>query len=242
MISPKIFSFLEAILIPNELLWVVMLAVNFFAILLAYRIFGKIGIFIWIPLSVVIANLQVVKTVELFGFTATLGNIVYATSFLATDILSENYGAKEARKAVVIGFFSILVLTVMMNLALQFTPHPSDFSQESLFTIFSIMPRIALGSLIAYSLSQFHDVWAYTFWKRKIPGKTTIWIRNNLSTMISQFIDSLVFTVIAFYGVFGNAVLVEIVLTTYFFKWIVAALDTPFLYIARGWSDQRIVD
>lgn len=226
----------------NEILWVVMLAANFLAILLAYRLFGKTGLYIWIPLAAVIANIQVIKTVELFGFTATLGNIVYATSFLTTDILSENYGKEEARKAVFIGFFSLIILTVMMNLALLFKPHPSDFSQESLSTIFSIMPRIALGSLTAYGISQLHDVWAYNFWKNKIPGKTTIWIRNNLSTMVSQLIDTVIFTVIAFYGVFETPVLFEIMLTTYFFKWIVAALDTPFLYIARGWSDKRIVE
>ena len=219
-----------------------MMLANFIAILGAYRFFGKIGLFIWIPLAAVIANIQVVKTVELFGFTATLGNIVYATSFLATDILSENYGKEEARKAVFIGFFSLILLTVMMNLALLFKPHPSDFAHESLSTIFSIMPRIALGSLTAYGVSQLHDVWAYNFWKNKIPGKTTIWIRNNLSTMISQAIDTVIFTFIAFYGVFEQPVLVEILITTYFFKWIVAACDTPFLYIARGWSDRRIVD
>lgn len=233
---------LETLPFLNEILWAVMLVTHFLAILLAYRVFGKIGVFIWIPLSVVIANLQVVKTVEIFGFPATLGNIVYATSFLATDILSENYGKKEARKAVVIGFFSLLVLTISMNLSLQFKPHSSDFSQESLITIFSIMPRIALGSLLAYGISQFHDVWAYNFWKTKFPGKTAIWIRNNLSTMVSQLIDSLVFTVIAFYGVFENKVLIEILLTTYCFKWIVALLDTPLLYIARKWNDRRIVD
>lgn len=226
----------------NEILWVVMLLVNFIAILGAYRFFGKTGILIWIPLAAVIANIQVVKTVELFGFTATLGNIVYATSFLATDILSENYGKEEARKAVFIGFFSLIVLTVMMNLALLFEPHSSDFSQESLTTIFSLMPRIALASLVAYGISQFHDVWSYNFWKDKLPGKKTIWIRNNLSTMISQLLDSVIFTFIAFYGEFEPTVLREIVFTTYFFKWIVAALDTPFLYIARDWADKRIIE
>ena len=226
----------------NTLLWFMMLIINFAAILLAYRLFGKIGLFIWIPISVIVANIQVVKTVEIFGFVATLGNIVYATSFLVTDILNENYGKKDARTAVGIGFFALVSMTVLMQFALRFIPHESDFSQESLSTIFGLMPRIAGGSLAAYLLSQMHDVWAYNFWKNKKPGKNFIWLRNNASTMVSQLIDSIVFTVIAFAGVFDLPLLIEVTITTYLFKWIVAAADTPFLYLARSWKDRGIVE
>ncbi len=217
----------------NEVLWFAMMAVNFGAILLAYRLFGKTGLFVWIPIAVIVANMQVLKTVELFGFTNTLGNIVYASSFLVTDILSENYGKKEARKAVYIGFFALIMLTVLMNLALVFIPSPEDFSQESLAAIFRIMPRIALASLAAFWVSQTHDVWAYHFWMRKYPGVQFLWLRNNASTMVSQAIDSALFTLVAFWGVFPGTVLMEIMITTYVMKWIVAALDTPFIYIAK---------
>lgn len=226
----------------NILFWFIMLIINFAAIMLAYRLFGKTGLFIWIPVSVIIANIQVVKTVEIFGFIATLGNIIYATSFLVTDILSENYGKKDASKAVGIGFFSLISMTVLMQFALRFVPHESDFAQESLQTIFGIMPRIALGSLAAYGLSQLHDVWAYNRLKARRPGRKFIWLRNNASTMVSQAIDSLVFTLIAFAGVFEFSVLIEILLTTYLFKWIVAAADTPFIYIAGRWKDRGIVE
>ena len=73
----------------NEMWWVLMLVLNFVAILLAYRVWGKLGLFIWIPISVIVANIQVTKNVTLFGLEATLGNPVYSTAFLATDILSE---------------------------------------------------------------------------------------------------------------------------------------------------------
>ena len=219
-----------------------MLAANFGGILFSYRFFGKTGLYIWIPLAVIIANIQVVKTVELFGLTATLGNIVYATSFLATDILSENYGKNEARKAVFIGFFSLILMTLLMNLALYFEPHASDFAQESLVTIFGLMPRIALASLAAYGVAQLHDVWAYNFWKMKKPGKKYLWLRNNMSTMVSQAMDSVIFTGIAFWGVFPGDVLVQILITTYIFKWVVALLDTPFLYIAKTMKERGRVD
>ncbi|WP_297087171.1 queuosine precursor transporter [uncultured Draconibacterium sp.] len=218
----------------NEILWLAMLLANFLLIILAYRLFGKWGLVMWIPISVIVANIQVIQTVELFGLVATLGNIVYATSFLVTDILSENYGKEEAKKAVWIGFFSLISMTLLMNLALQFLPLEGDefagVTHEATSTIFSLMPRIAVASLAAYLLSQRHDVWAYHFWRKRFSKDNQIWLRNNLSTMVSQLIDSVVFVAIAFWGVYPMPVLVEILLTTYFLKWAVAAADTPFVY------------
>jgi len=222
----------------NELLWLAMLAVNFVFILISYRLFGRMGLFAWVPLAAVVANIQVLKLVEFFGITATLGNIVYASSFLVTDILSEIYGKKEARKAVFIGLFSLLAMTVLMNLALAFGPAPDDFAQESLATIFGFMPRIAGASLLAYFLSQTHDVWAFEFWRNRFPSLRFLWLRNNASTMVSQFIDSTVFTLLAFLGVFPVSALIEIFWTTYLLKWVVGAADTPFIYMARHWFDK----
>lgn len=214
-----------------------MLVVNFFLIILGYKLFGKWGLIMWIPISVIVANIQVIQTIKLFGLVATLGNIVYATSFLVTDILSENYGKEEAKKAVWIGFFSLISMTLLMNLALAFVPLAGDefatTAHEATSTIFSLMPRIAIASLTAYLLSQRHDVWAFHFWKDRFPKTSHLWIRNNLSTMVSQLIDSSVFVLIAFWGVFDTGTLLEIFITTYFLKFIVAAADTPFVYWSK---------
>lgn len=218
-----------------------MLLANFCAILFIYRVYGRLGLYIWIPIACIVANIQVIKTISLFGMTATLGNIVYATSFLVTDILSENYGRRDAQRAVFIGFFALIVMTVMMNLALVFTPHASDFAHESLKTIFGFMPRIVAGSLAAYLISQLHDVYAFHFWKRLLPQKRFLWVRNNASTMVSQLLDSVVFCSIAFIGVFERAVFWQILVTTYLLKWIVAALDTPFVYLARALYDRGAI-
>lgn len=218
-----------------------MLAVNFGCILIAYRLFGRAGLYAWVPLAAVVANVQVIKLVDLFGITATLGNIVYASSFLVTDILSEIYGKKEARRAVFIGLFSLVAMTVLMNLALHFVPAPDDFAQESLSVIFGFMPRIAAASLLAYLVSQLHDVWAFDFWRKRFPSIRFLWLRNNASTMVSQLIDSTVFTVLAFWGVYPAGVLVEIFWTTYLLKWMVGAADTPFVYVARYWFDNQRV-
>ena len=227
--------------LSNESLWLLLLLANFSAILLAYRFFGKLGLYIWIPIATILANIQVMKMVDLLSIGVTLGNITYASSFLVTDILSENYGQKSARKAVFIGFFSLAATVIIMNLALMFKPNEFDFIQESLKNIFAILPRIALASLVAYGVSQLHDVWAYNFWTNIFPGMKYLWLRNNASTMVSQLIDSVIFTFIAFWGLLPNSEFVQILITTYILKWFVAAVDTPFLYLARVMFNRRVI-
>jgi uncharacterized integral membrane protein (TIGR00697 family) len=216
----------------NQLLWAVMLLFNFIAIMMAYRFWGKTGLYIWMPISVIVANIQVTKTVMLFGMEATLGNIVYATSFLATDILSEYYGSEAAKKAVKIGFFSLVTMTILMQFALMFESAPNDIAGASLQTVFGLMPRIALGSLVAYIISNLHDVFAFNFWKKRTKP---LWIRNNFSTFVSQTIDSVLFTAIAFAGTYEMNVLIQIFVSTLVLKWIVAICDTPFMYLSRKW-------
>ncbi|MFP4375525.1 MAG: queuosine precursor transporter, partial [Spirochaetales bacterium] len=203
---------------------------------------GRMGLFIWIPIATITANLQVLKTVEIFGLTATLGNIVYATTFLVTDILGENYGRKDAGRAVAVGFLSLISVVVLMQLALLFEPSVEDFAQPHLSAIFQILPRVTLASVAAYALSQYHDVWAYQFWKKRFPQPRRIWIRNNLSTLVSQLIDSAIFSFAAFLGVFELSVVIEIAATTYLFKVIVAVADTPLVYLAQRWKARRRVN
>lgn len=225
----------------NELLWGILILVNFFAILFIYRLYGKTGLYIWIPIAAIVANIQVLKIVELFGFTTTLGNIVYASSFLVTDILCENYGKEEAKRAVFAGFFALIVATALMNLALLFIPAQSDIAQGPLQAIFSLMPRIAGASLAAYLISQLHDVWAFHLWKKKFPATSMLWLRNTASTLVSQLIDTVVFTFAAFLGRYPFPIVLEILWTTYIIKLIVALLDTPFVYIASSWKRKEKV-
>ncbi|MCM3705784.1 MULTISPECIES: queuosine precursor transporter [Cytobacillus] len=217
----------------NEWFGLLFAIINFILVLAMYRLFGKTGLFVWIGFSTVMANLQVVKTIEMFGLTATLGNAMYGTAFLVTDILNEKYGKEEAKKAVWLGFFTLLSMTLIMQMVLLFKPHETDFAQESLSTLFSVLPRIAAGSLAAYLVSQFTDVYIFSYLKKKFPKDGQFWIRNNGSTMISQLLDTLVFTSIAFLGVFPTEEWIQIFITTYFLKFIVAVLDTPFGYIAK---------
>ncbi|MEW9699170.1 queuosine precursor transporter [Paenibacillus sp. SI8] len=211
--------------------------VNFVLFLICYRIFGKQGLYAWVGVATVLANIQVVKTIEMFGLVMTLGNTMYGTIYLTTDLLNEKYGEKEAKKAVWFGFFTLIMTIIIMQMAMVFTPEGSEMgkaSQTSLETIFGLLPRIALGSLTAYLVSQFLDVRIYTYLKKVFSARNQLWIRNNGSTGISQLVDSLVFCSIAFAGVYDWNVWVQIFLTTYGIKFVISFASTPVLYIARN--------
>lgn len=213
--------------------------VNFALFLISYRLFGRKGLYAWVAFATVLANIQVVKTIEIFGFVMTLGNSVYASIYMSTDLLNEKYGAKAAKQAVWFGFFSLIASTIMMQMVLVFVPQQEDISQEALKTIFGLAPQIALGSVCAYLISQFLDVRVFSVLKRKFPERGQFWLRINGSTGLSQFIDSLVFCSIAFYGVYPINVWWQILLTTYVLKFMISAAGTPVLYIARTFKFQN---
>lgn len=220
----------------NFLWGILFIAVNFSLFLVCYRFFGKTGLYAWVGVATVLANVQVVKTIDMFGFVMTLGNTMYGTIYLTSDLLNEKYGEKEAKKAVWFGFFTLVMMIIVMQMAVMFEPQQDDLGHSSLQTIFGLVPQIALGSLTAYFVSQFLDVRIYTFLKRVCPGRNQLWIRNNGSTAISQLVDSFIFCGIAFAGQYSFDVWLEIFITTYLIKFIISAASTPVIYIARNFK------
>ena len=216
----------------NELLWIGLLLLNFLIVILAYKLFGKTGLYVWTAVAVILANIQVMKTIQIFGLVTAMGNVIYSSLFLVTDIINENHSKKEAQKAVWIGFFVLITTTIIMQISIQFIPHESDFLSEHITAIFSVLPRIAFASLLAYLISQSHDVWFYAKLKNR-HKKRYLWVRNNLSTITSQLLDNIIFTLIAFVGVFSWNIIIQIFLTSFILKVIVAACDTPFVYLAK---------
>ncbi len=228
----------------NELLWFLLVLVNFLGITLAYRFFGRYGLYAWIAMAIILANIQVMKTISFFGLVTAMGNIIYGTTFLATDILVENHGKEYARKGVLIGLFVLIFTTVIMQVSLMFVPHSSDTLSPALEKIFSVLPRITVASIAAYLVAQMHDIWAFDFWKRRTEGRR-LWLRNNLSTTVSQLLDNFVFTWIAFVGfgvvwemVFSWEVVVQIFVTSYIMKLIVSVMDTPFIYLSTRMKEK----
>ncbi|MGX6411986.1 queuosine precursor transporter [Bacillus amyloliquefaciens] len=217
----------------NDVLWILFAVIHFIIVLLFYKGFGKTGLFVWIGFATVCANLQVVKTVELFGLTATLGNIMYGTVFFATDVLNEKYGPREARKAVWLGFSTLLALTCAMQGALLYKPAASDIAQPALETIFGFLPRVALGSLLAFIFSQTIDVYVYSAIRRIFPSDRLLWLRNSGSTALSQLLDTFIFTAVAFIGVYSAGVWFSIFISTYLIKFAVSLISVPYAYMAK---------
>ena len=219
---------------PNEMIFIGTVLFYLGCVVLLYGLFGKNGLFAFSIFGTLLGNIAVCKSVDLFGISTTAGNVLYASTFLVTDILSEKYGKKEASKAVKYSFTIMLLWLAGTQMILWFTPNESDFINGSLQVVFGLVPRITAASVIGYLCSQNIDVFLYHYiWNRTGNGRTKLWLRNNGSTLISQAIDTVIFVTIAFWGTYPADVFFSILWTTYFFKAIVALADTPFIYIAR---------
>lgn len=218
----------------NELIFIITVLIYLGSVLLLYKFFGKNGLFAFAIFGTLLGNIAVCKCVDLFGLSTTAGNVLYASTFLVTDILSEKYGKKEAHKAVMYSFSIMLLWLLGTQLILLFTPNANDYINESLKVVFGLVPRITIASLVGFICSQNIDVVLYHFiWKKTGDNKSKLWLRNNGSTLISQLIDTVIFAFLAFFGTYPTNVFVSILVTTYLFKAIVALADTPFIYIAR---------
>ena len=215
----------------NILYAVIYLIITFTLTLLAYKFFGKIGLYIWICISIIISNIQSVKLIEIFGLTTALGNIAYSNIYLATDILTDNYGRRAANKSVLFGFCSMIAFAGLMMLALLFVPNQYDVSQDSLVNIFMIVPRITIASLAAYLCSQFLDVYIFSKLKQKY---NKLWISNNVGTITSQIVDTIVFVLIAYIGTMPIKDVFITMCTIYVLKVIIALVDTGFVYMAKS--------
>ncbi|MDD2434757.1 MAG: queuosine precursor transporter [Bacilli bacterium] len=213
----------------NEIYWVITLIISFVGVLLFYKYFGKTGLFIWLVLATIISNIQTVKIVYLFGVETSLGNVLYGTTFLATDILNEKYGKKVARQSIYYCFSSMVAMTILMYLSLLYIPSSNDFANDSLVLIFTLNIRITLASITGYVISQFFDTWLYSKLREKYQA---LWIRKTGSTMSSQLIDTFLFTSIAYIGQLPLITVLSIGISTYLFKLFINILDTPIIYMA----------
>jgi len=223
----------------QELLWVSTVLLDLTATVTLYRFFGKTGLQVAIATAIILANLQGPKLTVIFGVETTLGVIFYSSIFFATDVLSENYGKEEANKAVRAGFVVSVIVLVMMSLALMYLPsnrpNTAGFSNDihnAFATILNFTPRFIVGSLLAYIISQSFDVWAFHRIKR-VTGDKWLWLRNNLSTMSSQVVDTTIFSLVAWWGVVDLVTAVKLGAAKYVFKLAIALLDTSFIYWAR---------
>lgn len=226
----------------QELLWLLTIALDLGFAILLYRLFGRQGLYASIVISLLLANLQGPKLTQVFGLQTSMGVILYSGIYFATDLLSERYGQREANRAVMIGFCVSVIIIVMTSVSLMFLPSPDPKTavfagnvHQATETLFNFTPRFILGSLFAYLVSQRFDVWVFHYIKAKTQGRH-LWLRNNLSTALSQAIDTSIYCLVVWWGVVDLVTAIELAMAKYVFKLVIALTDTPFLYWARSWN------
>jgi len=182
---------------------------------------------------IIVSNVISGKLIQLGPLTLAGATIFYPVTFLITDIVGEIWGKERGLKVILWGFYGNLLL-LLGNIFIIWAPGADAFVHQAAFeTVLGASSRIIIASMVAYMVSQYHDVWAFAFWKSKTGGKHK-WVRNNLSTMTSQILDTFIFTMVAFYGLMPNEVLWSIGLTQYGVKFVFALFDTPFFYLATA--------
>lgn len=229
----------------NELLLILSLIFEFSMVLLAYKFFGKVGLFVMSAVYAICANIEVMIIIEAFGLQQTLGNILFAASFLITDILSENESEKDAQTAVNLGIFVSVLFMIISQSWLLYIPSESDFIMPSIKSVFSNTPRIMIASLSVYAITQRLDVWLYHKWwryteKKYNDKKAFLWLRNNFSTLISQLLNTVLFNFAAFYKVYPMDTLINICSCGYIIYIATSLLDTPFVYLSRKINKKKI--
>ena len=215
----------------NILLGIVSLLLTFSLLIIVEKLFKKEGLFVWVSIATIIANILVCKSIELFSFTTNLGNILFASSFLATDIMSEKYGAKESRKAIVLGVVSQVIFVIMTQIGLLYVPAAEDLAQESMKGLFSINLRVSIASIVMYFASNMADIYIFEKIKEKVPGK--LWLRNNVSTMVCNSLENYFFSFLAFAGLMDIPTILSIATLASILEIVIAACDTPFLYLSK---------
>lgn len=217
----------------NVLLIFVNIIVTFSMVVLIEKIFKKEGLYVWAAIALIMANILECQTVGLFnGFTSTCGNVLFASVFLATDIMSEKYGAEYSKKAIKLSVVAMIAFTVIMQIGLLFKPDATDFAHDSMVTLFGLNLRITISSLVMFFISNNLDIFIFDKLKKKIPNK--LWLRNNVATIVSNVLENYFFIAFAFVGIYDIPTLFNIATTISIVEIVIALCDTPFLYISKA--------
>lgn len=217
----------------NEAIIILEVVVVFSMVILSHMFFKREGVIAWVAIATVLANIITAKNAVVFGLSTAIGTVMFASIFLATDILSECYSKEDAKKAVYIGLASNIVLICATQIALLYTPSAFDYADEPMQILFGLNLRISVASALMYFVSNLADVYLFNRIKDKMNGRA-LWLRNNVSTIVCNCLENFGFIGLAFWGIYDARTILTIAISTSIVEMVVAILDTPFLYIARN--------
>lgn len=215
----------------NSLLIFIEVIVVFGMLFGCYRLFGKVGAIAWVGMATILANVITAKNADIFGLSTAIGTVMFASTFLATDILAEYHSKEDAKKAVMVGLCADIVLIISTQIALLYTPSAFDYADGAMRTLFALNLRISLSSMVMYFIANMADVWLFSRLKQKSGGKK-LWLRNNVSTILCNCLENFGFIGLAFAGIYDVQTILTIAVSTSIVEAIVALCDTPFLYLA----------
>ncbi len=191
-----------------------------------------------IALTIYLTSLYAANTLGLkimpflFGSHLSVAVFSFPVVFLMTDVIGEVYGKRVAKFFVFAGFVStaLFITYSFLSLALPWSTD-GEWVKESYDQVFGISVRIAIASLTAFLIAEYQDVWSFFFFREKI-GTEHFWLLSFLSNLWSQLLDTIIFMVIAFAGVYGTHTLISIIITWWLYKVVMGALYTPLSYVA----------
>lgn len=216
----------------NEMILLFEIVAMFSLLLVFKKAFGKTGLFLWVAVASVVANIQTVKSIDLFGVGSVAGTVLFSSVFLATDLLRECYGKEEAKKGVYMGIAATVLFLVCSQLVLWYEPSFIDTSHEAMKTLFTLSPRICLSSLVMYAVANIADVHIYDKLHQKFNGEK-MWLRNNISTILCNCLENFGFACLAFIGIYSIGDVMAIAFSMCVVEVVVALCDTPFLYLGK---------
>lgn len=216
----------------NELILFAEIIIVFSMVVVCKKFFGKFGMIAWVAIATIMANIITAKNAMVFGLSTAIGSVMFASTFLATDILSECYSKEDAKKAVYVGLFADIILIISTQIALRYIPSEFDYAHEAMNTLFSLNLRISIASALMYFIANIADVYLFNKIKEKMNGKK-LWLRNNVSTILCNCLENFGFIILAFAGIYDFNTIISIAVSTSIIELIIALCDTPFLYIAR---------
>ena len=185
----------------------------------------------------VMVNTLGTKITTILGVRVSVGIFFVPVLFLVTDIIGEVFGRKEASRFVNMATIMLVLLFVMMAVCIAVKPNEGWDMQEQYAQIFGSSIRMTIASLVSFVVAQQLDVFMFAFWGKVTKGKH-LWIRNNLSTIMSQLVDTIIFEFIAFYKLtpkFTVGYVFSLIIPYWLFKVVFALLDTPFCYLGVWW-------
>jgi hypothetical protein len=211
---------------------------------LSWEQLSLIGFFLT---CLIISNITAAKIVAFhlpgveWQFFVPAAVFAYALTFFATDAYGELYGKRAAQRLVIVGFGMNVVMVGLIYIAIKLPAAPFYQLDKAFSQILGAAPRIVLASMVAYLISQNHDVWAFHMWRKLTKGRH-LWFRNTASTTVSQAIDTIIFITIAFYGTMPLDSLLVMIGSQYVVKLLVALGDTPLVYAVVGLTKKRIIN